>query len=127
MAATDSSDTAADAPLRDPQWLRGVLPLCILAILDEGERYGYDLARRLEQEGLGTVKGGTLYPVLARLERDGALAVRWGESVTGPARKYYALTDAGRRQLAEGGKAWLELTERATALLAPVVAGRSPT
>jgi PadR family transcriptional regulator PadR len=107
------------ATRRDPQWLRGVLPLCLLAILVEGECYGYDLARRLEAAELGPVKGGTLYPVLARLERDGLVDVRWASGDAGPSRKYYALTDAGRQQLSEDAHDWLEFTDRAAALLRP--------
>ena len=102
---------------RDPQWLRGVLPLLVLAVLDGGECYGYDLSRRLEAAELGTIKGGTLYPVLARLERDGAVAVRWSAPTAGPARKYYRLTESGRDQLRDGAAAWLRFTDHAGTLL----------
>ena len=105
---------------RDPQWLRGVLPLLVLAVLEGGECYGYDLSRQLETAGLGVVKGGTLYPVLARLERDGAVAVRWSEPTSGPARKYYRLTGSGRAQLRQGASSWLRFADRAAATLRPV-------
>ncbi|MCC5948272.1 MAG: helix-turn-helix transcriptional regulator [Nitriliruptoraceae bacterium] len=105
--------------MRDPQWLRGVLPLLVLAVLREGECYGYDLTRKLEAAGLGTVKGGSLYPVLARLEADGAVAIRWSEPTSGPARKYYRLTPAGHEQLQAGASRWLAFTEHAAALLTP--------
>jgi len=105
---------------RDPQWLRGVLPLLVLAELDRGECYGYDLSRRLDASGLGAVKGGTLYPVLARLERDGAVAIRWSEPASGPARKYYRLTGTGRDQLRAGATAWLQFAGRAMTVLEPV-------
>lgn len=105
---------------RDPQWLRGVLPLLVLAALEGGECYGYDLSRQLQAAGLGTIKGGTLYPVLARLERDGAVAVRWSAPTAGPARKYYRLTAAGRDQLRDRAAAWLGFADRARALLLPV-------
>lgn len=105
---------------RDPQWLRGVLPLLVLAVLDRGECYGYDLSRQLEAAGLGTVKGGTLYPVLARLERDGAVAIRWSEPTSGPARKYYRLTRTGREQLRDGATAWLQFAGHAMAAFQPV-------
>ncbi len=106
-------------PVRDPQWLRGVLPLCLLAILVEGEGYGYELARRLEASGVGQVKGGTLYPVLARLERHGLVAIRWEAGDAGPGRKYYALTPAGRDHLATAGREWLTFAAAATSLLHP--------
>ena len=111
MGTLDSTD-------RDPQWLRGVLPLLVLAILDRGECYGYDLARQLKDAGLGDVKGGTLYPILSRLERDSLVAVRWSEQSSGPARKYYRLTAAGRTQRREGSAAWLAFVDRATNVLA---------
>lgn len=102
---------------RDPQWLRGVLPLLVLAVLQRGETYGYDLAREFEASGLGPVKGGTLYPVLGRLQEDGLVDVRWSEPAAGPARKYYRLTADGRRHLQSGAGAWLEFTAKAGLLL----------
>ena len=50
-----------------------MLPLLVLAVLEDGECYGHDLSRKLEAAGLGPIKGGTQYPVLTRLERDGAI------------------------------------------------------
>lgn len=107
---------------RDPQWLRGVLPLCILSVLTEGEQYGYDLSRKLEDAGLGSIKGGTLYPVLGRIESDGLVAVRWESGAGGPSRKYYRLTDDGRSFLANGGNEWLEFNDTAARLLRAAVA-----
>lgn len=91
---------------RSGQWLRGVLDLCVLGALCGGEAYGYALAQRLEAEGLGVVKGGTLYPVLGRLERAGLVASSWQEGEHGPGRKYYAITPPGRALLAEEGASW---------------------
>jgi PadR family transcriptional regulator PadR len=93
---------------RRAQWLKGVLDLCILGTLAEGEHYGYEIARQFERGGLGRIKGGTLYPVLARLEGDGLVASRWELSERGPGRKYYTLTGRGRHDLEELGVAWLE-------------------
>jgi PadR family transcriptional regulator, regulatory protein PadR len=80
---------------RRTQWLRGVLDLCVLAELARGESYGYGIARALEEAGVGAVPGGTLYPVLGRLERAELIRARWVESPSGPPRKYYAITEAG--------------------------------
>jgi len=91
---------------RRAQWLKGVLDLCILGALTEGERYGYELAQRLEHAGLGRIKGGTLYPLLARLETAGLVTSRWRPGAQGPGRKYYALTVQGRHTLAEQAAAW---------------------
>lgn len=108
---------------RDPQWLRGVLPLCILSVLTGGEQYGYDLSRKLEEAGLGSIKGGTLYPVLGRLEADGLVAIRWESGGSGPSRKYYRLTDEGRTYLGTGGQEWLEFNDNAARLLRAAVTG----
>jgi PadR family transcriptional regulator PadR len=47
-----------------PPWLRGVLDLCLMSLLDDGEAYGYELAARLADQGVGPVPGGSLYPAL---------------------------------------------------------------
>lgn len=99
------------------EWMRGVLSLCVLAVVAEEETYGYAVAQRLQGAGLGTVKGGTLYPVLARLEQDGLLASTWREGSGGPGRKFFAATPAGRAALRERTTSWLTFTERATGLL----------
>ncbi len=113
--------TREDVDQRDPQWLRGLLPLVVLAVLEQGECYGYDLSRQLEAAGLGEVKGGTLYPVLARLERDGLVSIRWSQPSAGPARKYYRLTPTGRTHLAEGTAGWSRFATRVMALLQPMI------
>lgn len=101
---------------RHTQWLRGVLDLCVMAALVECERYGYDLSQRLESAGLGHIKGGTLYPLLARLEEAGLVSARWQPGSQGPGRKYYALTADGRRRLAQQARDWKSFTERVDAL-----------
>lgn len=75
---------------------KGVLELCILNALAEQERYGYELVKTLVAiPGLGVTEG-TLYPLLSRLRVQGLISARLEESSEGPARKYYALTRAGR-------------------------------
>ncbi len=98
-------------------WMRGVLSLCVLAVVAEQETYGYAIAQQLQTAGLGTVKGGTLYPVLTRLESDGLLTSSWREGDGGPGRKFFAATAAGRHALQERTTSWLDFTERATGLL----------
>lgn len=97
--------------------MRGVLPLCVLAVLAEEESYGYAVAQRLHEAGLGTIKGGTLYPVLTRLEQEGLLTTTWREGIGGPGRKFFAVTPAGRDALDDRATGWLTFTERATVLL----------
>ena len=100
------------------EWLRGVLELCVLAVLDrEGASYGYVIAQRLEQAGLGAVKGGTLYPILARLEREGLVAATWAAGESGPGRKYVELTDTGRLELLTRAQSWRQFVAGTTRLL----------
>lgn len=102
---------------RRQQWLRGVLDLCVMATLREQERHGYGIARRLQEAGLPSVKGGTLYPLLGRLEAAGHVESRWEPGPSGPSRKYYVLTDAGRAVLREQGLAWAAFTRTTTTLI----------
>ncbi len=104
---------------RRQQWLRGVLDLCVLATLGEQERHGYAIARRLDEAGLVGVKGGTLYPVLARLQAAGHVTARWEPGERGPGRKYYALTDGGHVLLHEQGTAWIAFTRTTEKLIDP--------
>ena len=99
------------------EWMRGVLSLCVLAVVAEGATYGYAVAQRLQAAGLGVVKGGTLYPVLARLQEDGLLTSSWRDGDGGPGRKFFAVTSAGRDVLRERSQSWLTFTERAAGLL----------
>ena len=100
-----------------PEWMRGVLPLCVLALVAAEETYGYAVAQRLQSAGLGVVKGGTLYPVLNRLEQDGLVSSTWREGAGGPGRKFYAVTEQGRAALAARTAAWHVFAERAAGLL----------
>ncbi|QSB13437.1 PadR family transcriptional regulator [Natronosporangium hydrolyticum] len=107
----------AAAEERRAQWLRGALDLCVLAALVDRERYGYELSQRLAAAGLGQVKGGTLYPLLARLETAGLVTSRWQPGEQGPGRKYYRLTAAGQEQLATQAAAWSDFAGSVGALL----------
>jgi len=80
----------------------------ILAILSEGESYGYAIIKRVADLSGGHLQwsDGMLYPVLHRLERNGLVAARWGSSDTGRRRKYYRLTKKGRTQLDAERKRW---------------------
>ena len=104
---------------RKAQWLKGTLDLCVLGALLDGEAYGYQLARVLAEAGLGVIKGGTLYPVLNRLEAEGLVTVSWRPSGRGPDRKYYTISDAGRELLEQVAKEWLVFAEIATGLMNP--------
>jgi PadR family transcriptional regulator PadR len=88
------------------QLRRGVVEYCVLALLRDGERYGFELVRMLsELDGLVTSEG-TIYPLLGRLRRDDAVATTWRESASGPPRRYYRLTPQGRAALEQFTVEW---------------------
>jgi len=98
------------------QLRRGVLPHCVLAMLDRGERYGLDLVHELSEHGL--VAGeGTVYPLLSRLRGDGLVQTTWRESVSGPPRRYYQLTPDGRDALNAFRPSWWRFRDAADKLL----------
>ena len=80
----------------------------VLAILAEGESYGYAIIKRVGELSHGHVQwtDGMLYPVLHRLERNGLVAAKWGSSESGRRRKYYRLTKEGRAELEAERKRW---------------------
>ncbi len=80
----------------------------VLAILSEGESYGYAISKRVDELSAGEMQwtDGMLYPLLHRLERNGYVKATWGKSETGRRRKYYRLTDNGRQELAQQQRHW---------------------
>ncbi|MFN8097868.1 MAG: PadR family transcriptional regulator [Dermatophilaceae bacterium] len=100
------------------EWLRGVLELCVLRIVADGPTYGYAIASALAEAGLGTVRGGTLYPILARLEAAGLVMTHWQAGDGGPGRKFYDLSPSGRRHLADRTADWEAFTALTRRLLA---------
>lgn len=103
--------TPAGEPSATSQWLRGVLDLCLLAVVAEEPAYGYEMTRRLADAGLDVVAEGSIYPALARLERDGAVTTFREPGDSGPPRKYYRITPAGRRALRHGHEQWQGFSE----------------
>ena len=81
------------------QLRRGALEYCVLALLRNGERYGFEIVRTLAQVDGMVTSEGTIYPLLSRLRREGLVTTTWRESDVGPPRRYYVLTGAGRRAL----------------------------
>jgi PadR family transcriptional regulator, regulatory protein PadR len=80
----------------------------VLAILAEGDSYGYAILQRVRELSAGELEwtDGMLYPVLHRLERSGLVESRWEKADTGRKRKYYRVTVAGHEQLAEERRQW---------------------
>jgi PadR family transcriptional regulator PadR len=99
----------------DIQLKKGALDLCVLALLARGDSYAYEIASRLaEAIGMGE---GTIYPLMRRMQADGLVETYLVESSAGPSRKYYRLTDAGRRTLAAQKLAWTNFAEAVGAIL----------
>ncbi|WP_040160710.1 PadR family transcriptional regulator [Nigerium massiliense] len=97
------------------EWLRGVLEVSVLRVLSDGASYGYAIAQRLAQAGYGDIKGGTLYPLLSRLESSGLVTTHWAAGEGGPGRKFFELTPAGRERsdaLSDDWGRFAELTSR---------------
>lgn len=93
--------------LPSSQWLRGVLDLCLLAVVDAEPAYGYEMTRRLATAGLD-VADGSIYPALGRLRRDALVEVFRRPGEAGPPRSYYRTTAAGRETLAGWRDAWTD-------------------
>jgi PadR family transcriptional regulator PadR len=86
------------------QLKKGVLEMCVLALLSGGDSYGYDIASRMaDAVGMGE---GTIYPLMRRLQNEGLVSTYLRESDSGPPRKYYRLTRAGRTALAQQRTDW---------------------
>jgi PadR family transcriptional regulator, regulatory protein PadR len=85
---------------------RGTLEYCVLALLREEERYGFDLVKALGAADGMVTSEGTIYPLLSRLRRDGSVTTTWEESPSGPPRRYYRLTPKGHKALGEFVQEW---------------------
>ena len=90
------------------QMRKGVLEFCILAVLADGDAYPSEIIERMKDARLLVVEG-TLYPLLTRLKNSGYLDYNWIESLQGPPRKYYELTENGKQFLSEIEEAWQEI------------------
>ena len=108
------------APKQDVQ--QGTLALMILKTLDVlGPLHGYGIARRIEEtsDHRLSLNYGTLYPALLKLEQEGFVAAQWGQSENNRRAKFYALTAAGRKQLARETVEWHRTADLIAAFLAP--------
>jgi PadR family transcriptional regulator PadR len=99
------------------QLRRGSIQYCVLALLRNGDRYGFELTRELANaDGLVTSEG-TVYPLLARLRQEGLVDTTWQESSQGPPRRYYRLTEAGDQALAAFTAQWGRFRDAIDAVL----------
>ncbi|MEX1004863.1 MAG: PadR family transcriptional regulator [Acidimicrobiia bacterium] len=98
-------------PDRNTQLLKGVLDMCLLAVISEEPSYGYEMVRKLTDRGLTLVSEGAIYPVLSRLQRNGLVEGYLVASPEGPARKYYRIEKEGTAALEEWSNAWRDLSK----------------
>ena len=91
----------------DRELLRGSTNLLVLSILEEEDMYGYQMIKKLKMksENVFEFQEGTLYPILHKLEADGAISSYWDESAS-KRRKYYSITENGRKQLNTKKQEW---------------------
>ena len=108
------------------QLLKGTLEGCILAVIRKKPTYGYEIVQQLAAYGFGRIAEGTIYPLLLRLEKNGAIRAELRPSELGPQRKYYALTERGREELAAFMASYAELTQAVHRLLADTRKEESP-
>ena len=98
------------------QLKKGVLGLCVLALLHRADSYAYEIASRLSDAiGMGE---GTIYPLMRRMQSEGQVETYLVESSAGPSRKYYRLTEAGRAALAAQTAEWSAFTKAVDAIVA---------
>ncbi|HEY2491655.1 MAG TPA: PadR family transcriptional regulator [Paenibacillus sp.] len=86
------------------QFKKGVLELCVLVLTAKKDRYGYELVEQISQRF--EIAEGTIYPLLRRLASEGLFSTYLFESVQGPPRKYYKITDQGRKVMNELVTEW---------------------
>lgn len=96
--------------MKQTQLLKGILEGCVLSVLKENTTYGYELVQQLIQFGFTDLSGGTVYPLLQKLEKQGMLKGEVLPSPDGPNRKYYSVTKDGEKRLEEFKAQWLELS-----------------
>jgi PadR family transcriptional regulator PadR len=101
--------------------LRDTLDMLVLKTLSRGEMHGYDIAEYIEEtsDEVLRVEEGALYPALHRLEVRGLLSAEWGTSDNNRRAKYYRLTAAGRKQLAEETAHWKRMSSAIARILEP--------
>lgn len=105
--------------------MRAILGALTLRALEHGPSYGYAIIADLEANGMGAVKGGTLYPLLTRYESAGLVGVEWRPGEAGPGRKYFSLTALGRSELERMRTEWSRFTGTSNDYLTTTRAART--
>lgn len=88
---------------------KGVLELCVLTVLDESDFYGYELVSKISENI--EISTGTIYPLLKKLKDEGYVTTYLEESQQGPSRKYYKITNTGKKEKEKQLKEWMDLVK----------------
>ncbi|ARA97859.1 PadR family transcriptional regulator [Geobacillus thermodenitrificans] len=91
------------------QFKKGVLELCVLALLNKQDRYGYEIVQKISEQMV--ISEGSVYPLLRRLKKEDYLTTYLQESNEGPPRKYYKLTEKGRNHLRNLHEEWMQFSD----------------
>ncbi|MGI5907209.1 MAG: PadR family transcriptional regulator [Christensenellales bacterium] len=97
------------------QFKKGVFELCVLALLNQKDCYGYDVSEFLSRHM--DISDGTVYPILRRLKAEGLVTIYLSEESGGPPRKYYRITELGRSEYAAARREWLDFVKTVQELL----------
>jgi PadR family transcriptional regulator PadR len=101
----------------NPQFKKGVLDLCVLALINAKDRYGYEIIEEISREF--EVAEGTIYPLLKRLQLDGYCETYLQESSGGPPRKYYRITKLGKEYVKQAVGEWQIFTQSVDNIINP--------
>jgi len=104
----------------ETQVRKGGLGLAVLAILWPGRLYGLEILKRLDADAGMSIPEGTIYPLLNRMKAEGLVESEWVEADAGHPRKYYRLTEAGRRRVRDMARSWRAFAKGLERLLAPM-------
>ncbi|MCY7966487.1 PadR family transcriptional regulator [Bacillus haynesii] len=99
------------------QMLKGILEGCLLAVISEGEIYGYEMTKVLAGYGFSDISEGSIYPILLRMQKEKWVETELKQSASGPKRKYYRLTHLGEAELQSFIGRWKALSGNVNALL----------
>ena len=102
--------------MRETQLLKGVLDGCVIQIIAKEEIYGYELVQRLKTAGFVNIVGGTVYPLLQKLEKKGMISSQMKPSPDGPPRKYFKITEKGTVYLSDFWDEWHDLVLKVSEL-----------
>ncbi|WP_397538384.1 PadR family transcriptional regulator [Rummeliibacillus pycnus] len=103
--------------MKETQLLKGVLEGCVLSIIKQQPVYGYELVQMMRDYGFTTIVGGTIYPLMQKLEKQGLIKTKELASPDGPNRKYFFITPDGEQQLEGFREQWSSLIVKVNRIL----------